>query len=202
MNDAQEKIQTLKSLKFNHARGQLTWKNYMEKYRCENVCELGVDRGFNFVLMIDHQPKLAVAVDPWMVDGNPANINCISQNKMDGRYSKFKLRIKSKPFVKIYRDFSYNVVKEFEDEFFDFIFIDAEHSYEGVARDISDWYPKVKEGGVLCGHDYVEFTAKGELGEYDFGVIKAVDEFVEKNNIKTFSVIPPTTWAIIKERKI
>lgn len=42
----------------------------------------------------------------------------------------------------------------YEDESLDFVFIDADHSYEGVKRDIIAWMPKVKNGGILSGHDY------------------------------------------------
>jgi hypothetical protein len=37
---------------------------------------------------------------------------------------------------------------------FDFVFLDADHSYEGVRDDIEAWAPLVKAGGLLCGHDY------------------------------------------------
>jgi predicted O-methyltransferase YrrM len=36
----------------------------------------------------------------------------------------------------------------------DFVFIDAEHKYEFVMMDIISWLPKVKQGGVIAGHDY------------------------------------------------
>jgi hypothetical protein len=50
----------------------------------------------------------------------------------------------------------------------DFVFIDADHSYEAVAADIDAWRSKVKPGGLLSGHDY---------GHSRFpGVKKAVDE--------------------------
>ncbi len=41
-----------------------------------------------------------------------------------------------------------------EDGSFDFVFIDADHSFSSVVRDIDHWYPKVKVGGWLMGHDY------------------------------------------------
>lgn len=50
----------------------------------------------------------------------------------------------------------------------DFVFIDADHSYEGVSADIDAWRGKVRPGGLLCGHDY---------GHPRFpGVARAVDE--------------------------
>lgn len=42
----------------------------------------------------------------------------------------------------------------FAPESLDFVFIDGLHTYEGVKRDIEIWWPKVREGGILCGHDY------------------------------------------------
>ena len=35
----------------------------------------------------------------------------------------------------------------------DFVYIDGDHSYEAVKRDLEMWYPKIRKGGVLCGHD-------------------------------------------------
>jgi len=37
---------------------------------------------------------------------------------------------------------------------FDLVFIDADHSYNGVATDIQMWLPKVRSGGIIAGHDY------------------------------------------------
>lgn len=39
------------------------------------------------------------------------------------------------------------------DASFDLIFIDAEHSYGETGKDIDAWLPKVRQGGILCGHD-------------------------------------------------
>lgn len=51
----------------------------------------------------------------------------------------------------------------------DFVFLDADHSYEAVRLDIASWLPKVRPGGVLAGHDY------GSRIGID-SVIRAVDE--------------------------
>jgi len=56
------------------------------------------------------------------------------------------------------------------DESFDLVFIDADHSYEAVKADIQAWTPKVKHGGILCGHDY---SASHE------GLKQAVDELLK-----------------------
>ncbi len=44
--------------------------------------------------------------------------------------------------------------RKFEDDFFDFVFIDGRHAFEFVKNDIESWYPKVKDGGLIGGHDY------------------------------------------------
>jgi SAM-dependent methyltransferase len=44
--------------------------------------------------------------------------------------------------------------KQFEFQSVDVVYIDADHHYEAVKKDILHWLPKVKNGGVLCGHDY------------------------------------------------
>lgn len=49
---------------------------------------------------------------------------------------------------------SADAAKEIPDGSLDFVFIDADHSYEGVRRDILAWRPKLKLGGLLSGHDY------------------------------------------------
>lgn len=42
----------------------------------------------------------------------------------------------------------------FPNNYFDFIYIDADHSYESVKRDLSAWLPKIKFNGWIGGHDY------------------------------------------------
>ena len=59
----------------------------------------------------------------------------------------------------------------FEDGELDFVFIDGEHSYEAVKADVRAWWPKIRNGGFLIGHDYNPKRFPG--------VCRAVDEFAE-----------------------
>lgn len=71
-------------------------------------------------------------------------------------------------YIETIRGYSEDASRMFEDESLDFVFIDADHHYESVKKDIELWYPKIKVGGIISGHDY----AYGG----DCGVIPAVDE--------------------------
>lgn len=70
---------------------------------------------------------------------------------------------------------SIEAAKKIANESLDFVYIDGEHSYEAVKQDISAWFPKVKKGGIVGGHDYTSYFP---------GTMKAVDEFSIKNKIK------------------
>ena len=70
--------------------------------------------------------------------------------------------------VRILRTESVKAAAHFQDASLDFVFIDADHSYEHVKADIEAWKPKMKVGGMLSGHDYGE----------PCGVKQAVDELL------------------------
>jgi hypothetical protein len=64
------------------------------------------------------------------------------------------------------RNNSTEAAKLYPDESIDFIFIDANHSYEFVKADIAAWYPKLKKGAYIGGHDYNWETVKRAVDEY------------------------------------
>lgn len=75
---------------------------------------------------------------------------------------------------KVHRDYSVNAARNFKDSSLDYIYIDGRHDYAGVKEDLEAWYPKLREGGLFAGHDFVP---DGILSTGDFGVQKGVSEF-------------------------
>ena len=61
---------------------------------------------------------------------------------------------------------SWEFASKFKDGSVDFVWIDADHHYESVIKDIRAWYPKLRKGGTMAGHDYS-----------DWGVEMAVRDF-------------------------
>lgn len=89
----------------------------------------------------------------------------------------------------------------FPDEHFDFIYIDADHSYNGVVKDIEAWWPKIKKGGLFCGDDYIPDNGDIWLlvdGKQTyagkFGVRQAVTEFSVKHNLKIYETTNEPYW--------
>lgn len=66
----------------------------------------------------------------------------------------------------------------------DMLWIDGDHSYEAVASDISHFAPLVRDGGLICGHDYCVWHPD---------VVKAVDEAFGKR-VRTISIHRSIWW--------
>lgn len=176
-------------------RRHYVWEAFMRKYNCDIIGEIGVCKGANFYEMIKHNPKVAVAIDSWIDDGTISrNDSGYTQEMLNQQYEEFTKSMTDKSFVKIYREYSFDAAAHFKDNYFDLIYIDADHSYEGCLRDIEDWYSKVKKGGFLLGDDYRIY--KGRLPNIKFEVIEAVNEFTRKNNLKFFE-LPNYGWGIL-----
>lgn len=71
------------------------------------------------------------------------------------------------PFCNIRKD-SVEGLADFECNYFDFIYIDANHSYDFVLEDLCNWMSRLKEGGILSGHDYNLPDVKRAVDECSF----------------------------------
>ena len=131
--------------------------------------EVGVNKGYNASYICSViQPKMLYLIDPWNNFFDSTSGEIIGEVQ----YIMTKKLLEPFPCCKIIRDTSYNAVKTFDNESLDFVYIDADHSYNAVLSDMARWYPKIKKGGILAGHD---FTTKS--------VSEAVIEFCNKSKI-------------------
>jgi len=101
----------------------------------------------------------------------------------------FKLVDKFKEKIEWILKDSREAYKEIPDGL-DFVYIDGNHTYEFVKADIENFWPKIRNGGVLAGHDYNDLNKKP-------GVKKGVDEFVKNNALKLHR--GKTDWWVIKD---
>jgi len=156
--------------------------------------EIGVERGrfSKIICMVNPQLKL-YGVDAWqMYEGYREHV---SQERLDEFYIETKNRLK--PFnCQLIKDWSMGAVRRFDDEALDFVFIDSNHDYKYVKEDIGEWSKKVRKGGIVSGHDYVN-----GLHGITYGVKQAVNEWVKKNKISPLFILKKDgcpTWMYVK----
>jgi len=158
------------------------------------AAEVGVaEGGFSFTLLGEWPGKLHM-IDCWqhLPEGYQDGCNSPDEHQ-EWRYQLVTKEAKKyKDRAIVHRMFSNEAAKLFGAGQLDFIYLDANHRLEMIQSDIRLWYPIVKRGGILAGHDYLD----GVVGGSDYGVKQAVDEFAQKNDLKV-NVIPeewPSWW--------
>jgi hypothetical protein len=149
------------------------------------VCaEIGVWKGdFSAEILRLNQPAKLHLIDPWKYQAGEEYQEALygggmakSQGFMDTVWESVLARFATeieRGLVEVHRGFSEQLAPEFRDEYFDWVYIDGNHLYEFVKRDLESFYPKVRPGGFLAGDDY------HNSGWWDGGVKRAVDAFVD-----------------------
>jgi predicted O-methyltransferase YrrM len=122
-------------------------------------------------------------VDAWNYSKKEMEISYPLAKEMD-IYQIFLENMGDRKFTQIRKE-SIEASKDFEDESCDVVFIDMDHSYEAVKQDLMHWFPKVKRGGYIAGHD-VDWE----------GVSRAINEFFPKEKLKKVS---QSCWIFYKE---
>ena len=92
-----------------------------------------------------------------------------------------------KDIIKLHEDYSYDekVLSKFNDDEYDFVYVDGNHSFESTRQDFELYIPKIKSNGVLGGHDY----------QQGFGVDDALEEICDPSNLILFR---DSSWLIKK----
>ncbi len=93
------------------------------------------------------------AIDPWLAySGAGRTLN--DQARQDFLYGHTQRTLAPYKNCTIIRATSMDAVKQFKDSSLDFVYIDADHSFPHIARDLFEWAKKVRRGGAVAGHDY------------------------------------------------
>lgn len=137
-------------------------QHLINQYNFTTMIEVGIDTGKTTFFLLDNIPTLTIyAID--------LNVKKFYNNEIKEKYGNRLIPIQG---------ISYNVADQIPNNFADIIFIDADHSYESVKKDILKYTPKLKTTGLLTGHD-IDYP----------GVNQAVNEL-----IKNFDVGPNYVW--------
>ncbi len=150
-----------------------------------SVAEIGVYKGkFSRKILMRTRPKRLVLVDAWDIDVKGGHIPHIDSHGKKtfsslARSLPRKLKIYC-PFTDIstHQSLSADAAVDYKDGEFDWIYVDADHSYEGVKKDLEAWAPKVCSEGFILGHD---FSNQEAAVNANFGVMEAVRDFVAEN---------------------
>lgn len=127
------------------------------------VAEVGVSFGGNAKMILSKaQPRELFLIDNWSYCDHD-----------DAQYSRVLETFKDQENVHIVRKLSKDAAQQFEDNYFDWVYIDAAHDEVSVKQDLEAWYPKVKPGGYITGHDYAGKT----------GVTLAVNKFLNEHGL-------------------
>ena len=117
--------------------------------------EIGVASGWYSNLMFRRIPNLhLLLVDPWLC--YPGYVETPNQETYEKMYNEVLEKFKDKPHT-IIRDFSVNASEQVPNGSLDFVYIDGNHDFLHITQDISYWYPKVRKGGIISGHDFVRY---------------------------------------------
>ncbi|MEK6257147.1 MAG: class I SAM-dependent methyltransferase [Planctomycetota bacterium] len=157
--------------------------------------EIGVFDGHTSEVLLRELPYLKLwMVDPWKPFKGESLFDEMNAEQFEAMYYAARWWTEfahDRRFV--LPEASPRAATRFADASLDFAFIDANHLYECVRADIAAWWPKVRPGGLLTGHDYGVY--RDTTGEW--GVRRAVDEFAQAIH-REVTLGADGTWCVQK----
>lgn len=137
------------------------------------IIEIGSYQGESTEIIARNFPNSEInAVDIWEqyiedVNGDGTlNYTLESQQlELEEAEIRFTERIENYPNVKKNKIPSLEFCKKLDDNSIDFVYIDGNHQYTSVKEDILSWLPKIKNGGIISGHDYGWNSVQQALSE-------------------------------------
>lgn len=163
-----------------------TREDYMMNHLSDNIvgAELGVFQGdFSRILYDTGKFSKLFLVDIFtgMMDSGDKNGKNIQKLNLDNEYTRLLEVYNTSDIVHVIKNRTDDFLKSVNDNFLDFVYIDADHSYNVVKSDLSLSRQKVKSGGIIAGHDYNR--------EFFPGVFQAVNEFITQYDLQIETTI-------------
>lgn len=145
--------------------------------------EIGTERGLFAKRLCHVNPQLHLyCIDPWRA--YKGYREHVSQPKLDDFYETARQRLA--PYdCTLVRKFSVEASKDFADGSLDFIYIDGNHNLLHVIQDLWYWVPKVRKGGLVCGHDFIRRINPS----YAMHVVQAVHAYTDSYRIDPWFVL-------------
>lgn len=162
--------------------------------------EIGTQKGLYAKYLLENTDLFMYLIDAWQYIDGYKDIANVSDGEHAANLGLTKDIVA--PFqgrFEIIKAFSVDAAKKFSNGDLDFVYIDANHSYQATVDDLNAWYPKVRAGGIIAGHDFLDGD---NICGSEFGVKSAVTEFMEEKGQK-FNITrgPWPSWWAIKENK-
>jgi FkbM family methyltransferase len=156
--------------------------------------EIGVQRAFFSAQLLEwwHGAHL-ISIDPWLEDDTEQYVDIanVAQERQDDIYLQATKRLA--PFGQrstVWRLTSADASARIPRHTLDFAYIDARHDRESVLEDLDAWYDKIRPGGIIAGHDYLDGTTSAGV----FGVKSAVDEFFGARGLAVHATTADGPW--------
>jgi lipopolysaccharide biosynthesis glycosyltransferase len=159
-------------------------RNEMLQYYCNKLTnpkllEIGVFKGDFLDYLVKHCKTGSIdAVDLFegVTCSGDSDGNNVVHYDVGKSYTELLTKYTGMTHIQLYKSDSVTFLQSREDNTYDIIYIDGDHSYSGVKNDLINAFSKIKNGGYIMGHDY-EMNMKKTRNNYNFGVKEAVDEF-------------------------
>lgn len=137
------------------------------------VAEIGVDEGrYAEKILAITEPRALHLIDTWAPAAG-------GDEKLRSVRVKFAPEIESGRVI-VHRGRSVEVLGRFDDDTFDWVYLDTSHKYEDTLAELEVCRAKVKDDGLIAGHDY---TAGNIESAIRYGVVEAVNEFCTKYDL-------------------
>lgn len=156
---------------------------FTEKLEHKHIrnCRLVEDR----IKMLELIPKGGVCAEIGILKGDysryildtvkPLNLHLVDINPKSIKVAKKRFEDEiAQNLVEVHKEDSSTYLESVPDETFDWIYIDGDHSYEGVKKDLEAAHSKIKPDGLISLNDYI-FFGSSDLTKY--GIIEATNEF-------------------------